>query len=83
MSCRQSRLTCLAIRFAISISASCGGCYNGDVIQVEPPREVLEIVEKARDVVGRDKVTYHWGAYPETGKDGVRRVEIVLSLLTK
>ncbi len=52
-------------------------------MQVEAPKEVLEIVEKARAVVGRGNVTYHWGAFPETGKDGVRRVELVLSLLTK
>ncbi len=52
-------------------------------MKVETPKEIIEIVKKARDVVGRGNVTYHWGAYPETGKDGVRRIEVVLSLLTK
>ena len=73
----------LPTKYCTTRSYGLAFCYNRAVIEIEPPKEVLEIVAKARDVVGRDKVTYHWGAYPETGKDGVRRVELVLSLLTK
>ena len=45
-----------------------------------PPAPVAKVVEAARAAVGPEAVDYRFTVFPPTNGDGVKRVEVVLSM---